>query len=113
MGAILTRFQHNLDGDTLDDLYVVSRCVFGRQQAEHRTSGARDAVDMPLVGTAIRVAGDLYPGRMCRSAVSLKLAVIHTSPSGTTVSSCSPGWTFIPTTTFLVTSPLTGATILV
>ena len=50
---------------------------------------------------------------MCLSCVSLKLAVTHTSSSGTTVRSCCPGCTFSPTTTVLFTSPVTGATILV
>jgi hypothetical protein len=50
---------------------------------------------------------DVHPGILMRFIwVSLKLAVIQTSCSGTTVNICWPGWTFRPTTTVLLTSPL-------
>ena len=115
---IFARLDNNLYRDPLDDFHVVAGCVLRRQQAEDGPGCSGNAIHMSLVRAAVRVELDLClladAHVFLESCVSLKFAVIHTWSNGTTVSiCCSRAQTFNPTTTFFVTSPVTGANILV
>src|SRR5580698_8610436 len=59
MITILARFENNLHGHALNDFYVVSRGILRRQKTKQRSGGPRDAIDMPVVGAAVRVKLDL------------------------------------------------------
>src|SRR6202795_5156507 len=59
MPLVLARLEHDLHRYALHDLDVVAGGVFGRQQAEARSTGAGDRIDMPFVGLASRLDRDL------------------------------------------------------
>ena len=58
--GILTFFEYYFDGDSLDDLDVVSGGVFGRQQAIARAAGAAYVEHMSFVGAPVGINENLY-----------------------------------------------------
>ena len=114
MVTIFAWLENDLDRNTLDDFYVVTSRVFRRQQAEDGSRSPRNAVHMTAVGAAVRVQGSLPSGRA--HVPELRFFEVRGDPhliQRNHGEHCSPGSTFNPTTTLLVTSPLTGANILV
>src|ERR1700687_6246551 len=59
MALGLALVEHDLHRYALHDFDVVARGVFGWQQAEARTTGAGDGIDMSLVDFAVRIHRDL------------------------------------------------------
>src|ERR1700723_199099 len=55
MIAVLAFFEDELHRDALHYFYVISRGVFGRQQAGARAAGTGDAVHVGFVGAAVGV----------------------------------------------------------
>src|SRR5260370_27625976 len=59
MPLVLARLEHDLHRYALYNFDVVAGRVFGWQQAEARSTGAGDGIDMPLVSLAGRIDSDL------------------------------------------------------
>src|ERR1700677_2284134 len=57
---VFALFQHDLDRDALNDFYVVAGRVFRRQQAEDRTGGTGNTVNVAFVSAVVEIAGDLH-----------------------------------------------------
>src|SRR6266446_3707373 len=59
MSLVLARLEHDLHRYALHNFDVVAGGVFRWQQAEARSTGAGDGIDMPFVGLAGRIDRDL------------------------------------------------------
>src|SRR5579864_88397 len=52
---VLARLEKNLYRDALDNFHVVSGCILRREQAEQRTGGAGNAVNMTVQSAPTRI----------------------------------------------------------
>src|SRR5208282_578507 len=59
MALDLVLVEYDLHRYALHNFDVIAGGVFGREQAEARTAGASDGIDMPLVGLAVRIHRDV------------------------------------------------------
>src|SRR5260370_17878285 len=59
MPLVLARLEHDLHRYALHNFALVPARAFGWQQAEARSAGAGDGIDMPLVSLASRIDRDL------------------------------------------------------
>ena len=104
----------NADRNSLHHLDVVARVAFPGKLSFSISRRARSALPCHRSRARKRLRESLpfCPGRISRSCVSLKFAVIHMSSSETEVIKFCPTLTFcITSRLFLVMMPLTGAAI--
>src|ERR1035441_8591610 len=90
--------EHDLHRNALHHFDVVAGGVFGGEQAEARTAGASDGIDMPLVGLAVGIHRDVSRQTGFHlpelRLLEVRRAQRSPSPSGMTFIISWPGCTF-------------------